>query len=125
MSEHIVKAFTEHGIVGEFGAQMGGLAEAQVANAIESIANGRQSRRVAIGSVSAWPDQHTIESSAPAARAAQPMAVDLSATLAATSSPTLDASGHRQEHCRRASDNRERPSADQSLARMAANRSRS
>jgi len=87
MSEHIVKAFTEQlESLANSVAQMGGLAEAQFANAIESIAkrDGRLAE-AAIGSDERVDRiQHTIEEHALKLLALrQPMAIDLRATLAA------------------------------------------
>jgi phosphate transport system protein len=87
MSEHIVKAFTEQleGLANTV-AQMGGLAEAQFANAIEAIAkrDGKLAE-AAIGSDERVDRiQQTIEEQALKLLALrQPMAVDLRATLAA------------------------------------------
>ena len=87
MSEHIVKAFTEQlESLANSVAQMGGLAEAQLANAIESIAkrDGKLAE-AAIGSDERVDRiQQTIEEHALKLLALrQPMAVDLRATLAA------------------------------------------
>jgi phosphate transport system protein len=87
MSEHIVKAFTEQlESLANSVAQMGGLAEAQFANAIESIAkrDGKLAE-AAIGSDERVDRiQQTIEEHALKLLALrQPMAVDLRATLAA------------------------------------------
>jgi len=87
MSEHIVKAFTEQlESLANSVAQMGGLAEAQLANAIESIAkrDGKLAE-AAIGSDERVDRiQQTIEEDALKLLALrQPMAVDLRATLAA------------------------------------------
>jgi phosphate transport system protein len=87
MSEHIVKAFTEQlESLSNSVAQMGGLAEAQLANAIESIAkrDGKLAE-AAIGSDERVDRiQQTIEDLALKLLALrQPMAVDLRATLAA------------------------------------------
>jgi phosphate transport system protein len=87
MSEHIVKAFTEQlESLANSVAQMGGLAEAQLANAIESIAkrDGKLAE-AAIGSDERVDKiQQTIEEHALKLLALrQPMAVDLRATLAA------------------------------------------
>ena len=87
MSEHIVKAFTEQlESLANSVAQMGGLAEAQLANAIESIAkrDGKLAE-AAIGSDERVDRiQQTIEEHALRLLALrQPMAVDLRATLAA------------------------------------------
>src|SRR5271167_4984108 len=87
MSEHTVKAFTEQleslatGI-----AQMGGLAEAQLADAVEAI--GKRDTALAESAIAGDPHidqlQHTIESQALKLLALrQPMAVDLRETLAA------------------------------------------
>jgi len=87
MSEHIVKAFTEQleGLANSV-AQMGGLAEAQFANAIEAIAkrDGKLAE-AAIGSdervdrIQQMIEEHALKLLA----LRQPMAVDLRATLAA------------------------------------------
>jgi phosphate transport system protein len=87
MSEHIVKAFTEQlESLANSVAQMGGLAEAQLANAIEAIAkrDGKLAE-AAIGSDERVDRiQQTIEDQALKLLALrQPMAVDLRATLAA------------------------------------------
>ena len=87
MSEHIVKAFSEQlESLANSVAQMGGLAEAQFANAIESIAkrDGKLAE-AAIGSDERVDRiQQTIEEHALRLLALrQPMAVDLRATLAA------------------------------------------
>jgi phosphate transport system protein len=87
MNEHIVKAFTEQlESLGNSVAQMGGLAEAQFANAIEAIArrDGKLAE-AAIGSDERVDRiQQTIEDQALKVLALrQPMAVDLRATLAA------------------------------------------
>ncbi len=87
MSEHIVKAFTEQlESLANTVAQMGGLAEAQFANAIEAIAkrDGKLAE-AAIGSDERVDRiQQTIEEHALKLLALrQPMAVDLRATLAA------------------------------------------
>ncbi len=87
MSEHIVKAFTEQlESLANTVAQMGGLAEAQFANAIEAIAkrDGKLAE-AAIGSDDRVDRcQQTIEEQALKLLALrQPMAVDLRATLAA------------------------------------------
>ena len=87
MSEHIVKAFTEQlESLANSVAQMGGLAEAQFANAIEAIAkrDGKLAE-AAIGSDERVDRiQQTIEEHALKLLALrQPMAVDLRATLAA------------------------------------------
>jgi phosphate transport system protein len=87
MSEHIVKAFTEQlESLANSVAQMGGLAEAQLANAIEAIAkrDGKLAE-AAIGSDERVDRiQQTIEEHALRLLALrQPMAVDLRATLAA------------------------------------------
>jgi phosphate transport system protein len=87
MSEHIVKAFTEQlESLANTVAQMGGLAEAQFANAIEAIAkrDGKLAE-AAIGSDERVDRiQQTIEELALKLLALrQPMAVDLRATLAA------------------------------------------
>ena len=87
MSEHIVKAFTEQlESLANSVAQMGGLAEAQLANAIEAIArrDGKLAE-AAIGSDERVDRiQQTIEEQALKLLALrQPMAVDLRATLAA------------------------------------------
>ena len=87
MSEHIVKAFTEQlESLANTVAQMGGLAEAQFANAIEAIAkrDGKLAE-AAIGSDERVDRcQQTIEEQALKLLALrQPMAVDLRAALAA------------------------------------------
>jgi phosphate transport system protein len=87
MSEHIVKAFTEQlESLANTVAQMGGLAEAQFANAMEAIAkrDGKLAE-AAIGSDERVDRcQQTIEEQALKLLALrQPMAVDLRATLAA------------------------------------------
>src|SRR6478609_9270518 len=87
MSEHIVKSFTEQlEMLANAVAQMGGLAEAQFANAIEAIAkrDGKLAE-AAIGSDERVDRiQQTIEELALKLLALrQPMAVDLRATLAA------------------------------------------
>jgi phosphate transport system protein len=87
MSEHIVKAFTEQlESLANTVAQMGGLAEAQFANAIEAIAkrDGKLAE-AAIGSDERVDRcQQMIEEQALKLLALrQPMAVDLRATLAA------------------------------------------
>jgi phosphate transport system protein len=87
MSEHIVKAFTEQlESLGNSVAQMGGLAEAQFANAIEAISkrDGKLAE-AAIGSDERVDRiQQTIEEHALKLLALrQPMAIDLRATLAA------------------------------------------
>ena len=87
MSEHIVKAFTEQlESLANTVAQMGGLAEAQFANAIEAIAkrDGKLAE-AAIGSDERVDRiQQTIEDQALKLLALrQPMAIDLRATLAA------------------------------------------
>ena len=87
MSEHIVKAFTEQlESLANTVAQMGGLAEAQFANAIEAIAkrDGKLAE-AAIGSDERVDRiQQTIEEQALKLLALrQPMAIDLRATLAA------------------------------------------
>ena len=87
MSEHIVKAFTEQlESLANSVAQMGGLAEAQLANAIEAIAkrDGKLAE-AAIGSDERVDRiQQTIEEQALKLLALrQPMAVDLRDTLAA------------------------------------------
>jgi len=87
MSEHIVKAFTEQlESLANSVAQMGGLAEAQFANAIEAIAkrDGKLAE-AAIGSdervdrIQQMIEEHALKLLA----LRQPMAVDLRATLAA------------------------------------------
>src|SRR5499427_6472348 len=87
MSEHIVKSFTEQlETLANAVAQMGGLAEAQFANAIEAVAK-RDTRlaEAAIGSDDRIDRiQETVEDSALRVLALrQPMAVDLRTTLAA------------------------------------------
>ena len=87
MSEHIVKSFTEQlELLATGVAQMGGLAEAQFANAIEAIAK-RDTKlaEIAIGSDERVDRiQQTIEEQALKVLALrQPMAVDLRTTLAA------------------------------------------
>lgn len=87
MSEHIVKSFAEQlDSLGKSVAQMGGLAEAQFANAIEAIA--RRDAKLAESAVGtdARVDQlqQSIEEQALKVLALrQPMAVDLRVTLAA------------------------------------------
>jgi phosphate transport system protein len=87
MSEHIVKAFTEQlESLANSVAQMGGLAEAQLANAVEAIAkrDGKLAE-AAIGSdervdrIQQMIEEHALKLLA----LRQPMAVDLRATLAA------------------------------------------
>jgi phosphate transport system protein len=87
MSEHIVKSFTELlDALANAVAQMGGIAEAQLANAIEAIAK-RDTRlgEAAIGSDERIDRlQQTVEDQALKVLALrQPMAVDLRSTLAA------------------------------------------
>jgi phosphate transport system protein len=87
MSEHIVKSFTEQlETLANAVAQMGGLAEAQLANAIEAIAK-RDTRlaEAAIGSDERVDRiQQAVEDQALKVLALrQPMAVDLRTTLAA------------------------------------------
>jgi len=87
MSEHIVKSFTEQlELLANGVAQMGGLAEAQFANAIEAIAK-RDTRlaETAIGSDERVDRiQQTVEEQALKLLALrQPMAIDLRTTLAA------------------------------------------
>src|SRR5579864_6767420 len=87
MSEHIVKSFTEQlEMLANAVAQMGGLAEAQFANAIEAIAK-RDAKlaEAAIGSDERVDHiQQTVEDQALKVLALrQPMAVDLRDTLAA------------------------------------------
>jgi len=87
MSEHIVKSFTEQlEALANSVAQMGGLAEAQFANAIEAIAkrDGKLAE-TAIGTDDRVDRiQQTIEDQALKLLALrQPMAVDLRTTLAA------------------------------------------
>ena len=87
MSEHTVKSFTEQlETLANAVAQMGGLAEAQLANAIEAIAK-RDTRlaEAAIGSDDRVDlIQQTVEDQALKVLALrQPMAVDLRTTLAA------------------------------------------
>src|SRR5690348_5498384 len=87
MSEHTVKAFTEQlESLAASVSQMGGLAEAQLANAIEAI--GRRDTALAERAVGADKDvdvlQQQIEDRALRLLALrQPMAVDLRDTLAA------------------------------------------
>src|SRR5512147_2767758 len=87
MSDHIVKSFTEqldaltNGV-----AQMGGLAEAELANAIEAIAKRDTKLAEAAIGTDARVDriQQTIEEQALRLLALrQPMAIDLRTTLAA------------------------------------------
>ncbi len=87
MSDHIVKSFTEQlDMLANAVAQMGGLAEAQFANAIEAIAK-RDTKlaEAAIGSDERVDRiQQTVEDQALKVLALrQPMAVDLRTTLAA------------------------------------------
>jgi phosphate transport system protein len=87
MSEHIVKSFTEQlDLLANGVAQMGGLAEAQFANAIEAIAK-RDTKlaETAIGSDERVDRiQQTVEDQALKLLALrQPMAMDLRTTLAA------------------------------------------
>jgi len=87
MSEHIVKSFTEQlDALANAVAQMGGIAEAQLANAIEAIAK-RDTRlaEAAIGSDQRIDQlQQAVEEQALKLLALrQPMAVDLRTTLAA------------------------------------------
>ena len=87
MSEHIVKSFTEQlELLANGVAQMGGLAEAQFANAIEAIAK-RDTKlaETAIGSDERVDRiQQTVEDQALKLLALrQPMAIDLRTTLAA------------------------------------------
>jgi phosphate transport system protein len=87
MSEHIVKSFTEQlELLANGVAQMGGLAEAQFANAIEAIAK-RDAKlaEAAIGSDERVDRiQQTVEEQALKMLALrQPMAIDLRTTLAA------------------------------------------
>jgi len=87
MSEHIVKSFTEQlELLANGVAQMGGLAEAQFANAIEAIAK-RDAKlaETAIGSDERVDRiQQTVEEQALKLLALrQPMAIDLRTTLAA------------------------------------------
>jgi len=87
MSEHIVKSFTEQlELLANGVAQMGGLAEAQFANAIEAIAK-RDTKlaETAIGSDERVDRiQQTVEEQALKLLALrQPMAIDLRTTLAA------------------------------------------
>ncbi|HEX3484923.1 MAG TPA: phosphate signaling complex protein PhoU [Micropepsaceae bacterium] len=87
MSEHIVKSFTEQlEMLANAVAQMGGLAEAQFANAIEAVAK-RDAKlaEAAIGSDERVDRiQQTVEDQALRLLALrQPMAVDLRTTLAA------------------------------------------
>ena len=87
MSEHIVKSFTEQlDALSNGVAQMGGLVEAQLANAIEAIAK----RDAGLAELAISSDervdklQQTVEEQALKVLALrQPMAVDLRATLAA------------------------------------------
>jgi phosphate transport system protein len=87
MSEHIVKAFTEQlESLANTVAQMGGLAEAQFANAIEAIAkrDGKLAEAAIVSDERVDRCQQTIEEQALKLLALrQPMAVDLRATLAA------------------------------------------
>ena len=87
MSEHIVKSFTEQlELLANGVAQMGGLAEAQFANAIEAVAK-RDTKlaETAIGSDERVDRiQQTVEEQALKLLALrQPMAIDLRTTLAA------------------------------------------
>src|SRR6202789_3471520 len=87
MTDHIVKAFTEQlEALTTSVAQMGGLAEAQLADAVEAIA--RRDTALAEGAIAGDPRidqlQQQVENQAlkrPALR--QPMAIDLRETLAA------------------------------------------
>ena len=87
MSEHTVKAFTEQlEALASAVAQMGGLAEAQLADAVDAIA--RRDTALAESAIAGDPRidqlQHTIEDQALKLLALrQPMAVDLRETLAA------------------------------------------
>src|SRR3984893_12815745 len=87
MSNHIVKSFTEQlEMLANAVAQMGGLAEAQFANAIEAIAKrDTELARSTIGSDERVNRiQQTVEDQALKVLALrQPMAVDLRTTLAA------------------------------------------
>jgi phosphate transport system protein len=87
MSEHTVKAFTEQlETLATSVAQMGGLAEAQFADAIEAI--GKRDTSLAEAAIAGDPDidrlQQSIEQQAIKVLALrQPMAIDLRETLAA------------------------------------------
>jgi len=87
MSEHIVKSFTEQlESLANSVAQMGGLAEAQFANAIEAIAkrDGKLAEAAVTSDERVDRIQQTIEDQALKVLALrQPLAVDLRATLAA------------------------------------------
>jgi phosphate transport system protein len=86
MSEHIVKSFTEQlESLANSVAQMGGLAEAQFANAIEAIAkrDGKLAEAAVTSDERVDRIQQTIEDQALKVLALrQPLAVDLRATLA-------------------------------------------
>lgn len=87
MSEHIVKAFTEQlETLSSTVAQMGGLVEAQLADAVDAIAkrDSKLGEKVISGDPQVDQLQHTIEGLAQKLLALrQPMAVDLRETLAA------------------------------------------
>ena len=87
MSEHIVKAFTEQlETLSSTVAQMGGLVEAQLADAVDAIAkrDSKLAEKVISGDPQVDQLQHTIEGQAQKLLALrQPMAVDLRETLAA------------------------------------------
>jgi phosphate transport system protein len=87
MSEHIVKSFTEQlESLANSVAQMGGLAEAQFANAIEAIAkrDGKLAEAAVASDERVDKIQQTVEDQALKVLALrQPLAVDLRATLAA------------------------------------------
>ena len=87
MSEHIVKSFTEQlESLANSVAQMGGLAEAQFANAIEAIAkrDGKLAEAAVTSDERVDRIQQTIEEQALKVLALrQPLAVDLRSTLAA------------------------------------------
>ena len=87
MSEHIVKAFTEQlETLSSTVAQMGGLVEAQLADAVDAIAkrDSKLAEKVISGDPQVDQLQHTIEGLAQKLLALrQPMAVDLRETLAA------------------------------------------
>jgi len=87
MSEHIVKAFTEQlETLSSTVAQMGGLVEAQLADAVDAIAkrDSKLAEKVISGDPQVDRLQQTIEGQAQKLLALrQPMAVDLRETLAA------------------------------------------
>ncbi|MBU6443707.1 MAG: phosphate signaling complex protein PhoU [Alphaproteobacteria bacterium] len=87
MSEHIVKAFTEQlETLSSTVAQMGGLAEAQLADAVDAIAkrDSALAERTVAGDAKVDQAQQAVENQAHRLLALrQPMAVDLRETLAA------------------------------------------